>query len=207
MSYFDDLISKNKLGISDSFKFEKISRAYTSLRMREIERGCVKGNFDYQHLKDIHKHLFQDVFDWAGKTRDELGLNGNFIKLGQHFVPGNKLQEFSKIIFDELKSENYLKDAKDLNHFAKGLAKFMGELNALHPFREGNGRTQRIFLNDLAKNAGYKLDLNLIPKDKMITASIDASNLKLGKLEALIKANLKSFRQNLDLPQNQGFSF
>ncbi|ECK7853957.1 cell filamentation protein Fic, partial [Campylobacter coli] len=58
----------------------------------------------------------------------------------------------------------------------------------------------------LAKNAGYKLDLNLIPKDKMIMASVEASQLKLGKLEAIIKTNLKSFRQNLDLEQNKGIS-
>lgn len=58
----------------------------------------------------------------------------------------------------------------------------------------------------MAKNAGYKLDLNLIPKDKMIMASVEASQLKLGKLEAIIKTNLKSFRQNLDLEQNKGIS-
>ncbi|MPB36851.1 cell filamentation protein Fic, partial [Campylobacter upsaliensis] len=57
-----------------------------------------------------------------------------------------------------------------------------------------------------AKNAGYKLDLNLIPKDKTIMASVEASQLKLGKLEAIIKTNLKSFRQNLDLEQNKGIS-
>ncbi|ELE7108554.1 hypothetical protein RCB55_001862, partial [Campylobacter coli] len=51
-----------------------------------------------------------------------------------------------------------------------------------------------------------KLDLNLIPKDKMIMASVEASQLKLGKLEAIIKTNLKSFRQNLDLEQNKGIS-
>ncbi|OSM64459.1 hypothetical protein BJH54_08590 (plasmid) [Campylobacter jejuni subsp. jejuni] len=58
----------------------------------------------------------------------------------------------------------------------------------------------------MAKNAGYKLDLNLIPKDKMIMASVEASQLKLGKLEAVIKSNLKNFRQNLDLEQNKGIS-
>lgn len=60
--------------------------------------------------------------------------------------------------------------------------------------------------HELAKNAGYKLDLNLIPKDKTIMASVEASQLKLGKLEAIIKTNLKSFRQNLDLEQNKGIS-
>lgn len=67
---------------------------------------------------------------------------------------------------------------------------------SLHPFREGNARTQRIFLNKLAKNAGYKLDLNLISKENMIQTCVKASQLKLAKLEILIKTKLKSFKQN-----------
>ncbi|EJG9599975.1 Fic family protein, partial [Campylobacter coli] len=176
-----------------------------------LELNPIKGNFDYQHLKDIHKALFKDVYTWAGKDRMEVGLHGNFGKYAPNgtitnFVPGKELDKYSKIIFDELAKNNYLKNSKDLNHFAKNLAKFMGEINALHPFREGNGRTQRIFLNELAKNAGYKLDLNLISKHKMIHACVEASQLKPGRLEALIKDNLKNFRQNLDLEQNKGMS-
>ena len=64
------------------------------------------------------------------------------------------------------------------------------EINALHPFREGNGRTQRIFMNELAKNAGYKMDLNLIEQQKMILASKQASQLKPQMLERLIKENI-----------------
>lgn len=208
---FKRLITDNKLGIKDEKLFDKESRKYTSQRIDELITSPIKGNFDYQHLKNIHKHIFQDVFHWAGKDRMEVGLHGNFGKYAPNgaiinFVPGKELDKYSKIIFDELAKNNYLKNSKDLNHFAKNLAKFMGEINALHPFREGNGRTQRIFLNELAKNAGYKLDLNLIPKDKMIMASVEASQLKLGKLEAIIKTNLKSFRQNLDLEQNKGIS-
>ncbi|EKE4890685.1 Fic family protein [Campylobacter coli] len=208
---FKRLITDNKLGIKDEKLFDKESRKYTSQRIDELITSPIKGNFDYQHLKNIHKHIFQDVFHWAGKDRMEVGLHGNFGKYAPNgtitnFVPGKELDKYSKIIFDELAKNNYLKNSKDLNHFAKNLAKFMGEINALHPFREGNGRTQRIFLNELAKNAGYKLDLNLIPKDKTIMASVEASQLKLGKLEAIIKTNLKSFRQNLDLEQNKGMS-
>ncbi|EAK9923100.1 cell filamentation protein Fic [Campylobacter coli] len=208
---FKRLITDNKLGIKDEKLFDKESRKYTLTRTKEIIKTPIKGNFDYQHLKNIHKYIFQDVFHWAGKDRMEVGLHGNFGKYAPNgaiinFVPGKELDKYSKIIFDELAKNNYLKNSKDLNHFAKNLAKFMGEINALHPFREGNGRTQRIFLNELAKNAGYKLDLNLIPKDKMIMASVEASQLKLGKLEAIIKTNLKSFRQNLDLEQNKGIS-
>ena len=180
---FEELITNNKLGIKNYDEFEKISRKYTANRIFEIQKNPIKGNFDYQHLKDTHKFVFQDVFEWAGK----------------------ELEKYSKIIFDELKEQNYLKNSKDLNTFAKSMANFLMELNALHPFREGNGRTQRIFCNELAKNAGYKMDLNLIPKDKMLIASVEASQIKPAKLEALIKANLKSFKQNL--AKEQGIFF
>ncbi|ELP4360972.1 Fic family protein [Campylobacter coli] len=208
---FKRLITDNKLGIKDEKLFDKASRFYTGLRERELTLNPIKGNFDYQHLKNIHKHIFQDVYTWAGQDRMQMGLKEKFAKYAPNgaiinFVPGKELDKYSKIIFDELAKNNYLKNSKDLNHFAKNLAKFMGEINALHPFREGNGRTQRIFLNELAKNAGYKLDLNLISKHKMIHACVEASQLKPGRLEALIKDNLKNFRQNLDLEQNKGMS-
>ncbi|EDB2063360.1 cell filamentation protein Fic [Campylobacter coli] len=203
---FKRLITDNKLGIKDEKLFDKESRKYTLARTKEIIKTPIKGNFDYQHLKNIHKHIFQDVFYWAGKDRMEVGLSGFMSKGDSLFCSTEYIPGEAKKIFDELTKNNYLKNSKDLNHFAKDLANFMSDLNALHPFREGNGRTQRIFLNELAKNAGYKLDLNLIPKDKMIMASVEASQLKLGKLEAIIKTNLKSFRQNLDLEQNKGIS-
>lgn len=208
---FERLITDNKLGIKDKGLFEKESRKYTSQRIDELLTKPIKGNFDYQHLKNIHKHIFQDVFYWAGKDRMEIGLYGNFAKYAPNktivnFVAGKDLNETAKQIFTWLKEDNYLKNSKDLNDFAKNLAEFARNLNTLHPFREGNGRTQRIFLNELAKNAGYKLDLNLVSKEKMIEASVKASQSKLGKLEAVIKTNLKSFRQNLDLEQNKGMS-
>ena len=210
--YFEELITNNKLGIKNYDEFETSSRAYTQARSLELTRSPLKGNFDYQHLKDTHKFIFQDVFEWAGKDRAELGLLDTFAKRSpfnpnhiQNFVPGKELEKYSKIIFDELKEQNYLKNSKDLNTFAKSMANFLMELNALHPFREGNGRTQRIFCNELAKNAGYKMDLNLIPKDKILIASVEAYQIKPAKLEALIKANLKSFKQNL--AKEQGIFF
>ncbi|RAX56977.1 cell filamentation protein Fic, partial [Helicobacter monodelphidis] len=72
MSYFEELITHNKLGISDLVEFEKVARKYTSLRMKDLNQESIQGNFDYQHLKDIHKYIFQDIFTWAGKDRFEL---------------------------------------------------------------------------------------------------------------------------------------
>ncbi|EAC1578999.1 cell filamentation protein Fic [Campylobacter coli] len=212
LSEFDKfLIKTNKIGAKSLDELFRKERMITNKKALELGKNPIKGNFDYQHLKDIHKALFEDVYTWAGQDRIQMGLKEKFAKYAPNgaiinFVPGKELDKYSKIIFDELAKNNYLKNSKDLNHFAKNLAKFMGEINALHPFREGNGRTQRIFLNELAKNAGYKLDLNLISKHKMIHACVEASQLKPGRLEALIKDNLKNFRQNLDLEQNKGMS-
>ncbi|HEF3475353.1 TPA: Fic family protein [Campylobacter coli] len=212
LSEFDRfLIKTNKIGAKSLDELFRKERMITNKKALELGKNPIKGNFDYQHLKDIHKALFEDVYTWAGQDRMQMGLKEKFAKYAPNgaiinFVPGKELDKYSKIIFDELAKNNYLKNSKDLNHFAKNLAKFMGEINALHPFREGNGRTQRIFLNELAKNAGYKLDLNLISKHKMIHACVEASQLKPGRLEALIKDNLKNFRQNLDLEQNKGMS-
>ncbi|EAI9929507.1 cell filamentation protein Fic [Campylobacter jejuni] len=208
---FKRLITDNKLGIKDEKELEIVARNYTTIRSDELRIKPIKGNFDYQHLKNIHKYIFQDVFHWAGQDRMQIGLHGNFAKYAPNgtlinFVPGKELDTTAKQIFTWIKEDNYLKNSKDLNDFAKNLAEFARNLNTLHPFREGNGRTQRIFLNELAKNAGYKLDLNLVTKEKMIEASVEASQLKLGKLEAIIKTNLKSFRQNLDLEQSKGLS-
>ncbi|ECL1891962.1 cell filamentation protein Fic [Campylobacter coli] len=212
LSEFDKfLIKTNKIGAKSLDELFRKERMITNKKALELGKNPIKGNFDYQHLKDIHKAIFEDVYTWAGQDRMQMGLKEKFAKYAPNgaiinFVPGKELDKYSKIIFDELAKNNYLKNSKDLNHFAKNLAKFMGEINALHPFREGNGRTQRIFLNELAKNAGYKLDLNLISKHKMIHACVEASQLKPGRLEALIKDNLKNFRQNLDLEQNKGMS-
>ncbi|HIH2044906.1 TPA: Fic/DOC family protein, partial [Campylobacter coli] len=193
LSEFDKfLIKTNKIGAKSLDELFRKERMITNKKALELGKNPIKGNFDYQHLKDIHKALFEDVYTWAGQDRMQMGLKEKFAKYAPNgaiinFVPGKELDKYSKIIFDELAKNNYLKNSKDLNHFAKNLAKFMGEINALHPFREGNGRTQRIFLNELAKNAGYKLDLNLISKHKMIHACVEASQLKPGRLEALIK--------------------
>ncbi|HDX6256470.1 TPA: Fic family protein [Campylobacter fetus subsp. venerealis] len=203
---FKKLIADNKLGIKDEKLFDKESRKYTLVRTKEIIKTPIKGNFDYQHLKNIHKYIFQDVFHWAGKDRNDMKIYGFMSKGNSVFCAGEYIPKEAEKIFTNLQNQNYFKDCKDLNHFAKNISNFLSDLNALHPFREGNGRTQRIFINQLAKNAGYKLDLNLIPKEKIITASIEAMECKNTKLEALIKTNLKSFKQNLEKENALGLS-
>ncbi|WP_236718974.1 Fic/DOC family protein, partial [Campylobacter fetus] len=160
LNEFDQmLLASNLIGAKNLKELNERERAITIKQEKILAINPIKGNFDYQHLKDIHKKLFEDVYVFAGFDRADIGLQGTFLKGNQHFVPGNEIKKYSQIIFKELQEKNLLKDCKDINSFSKGAANFMMELNALHPFREGNGRTQRIFINELAKNAGYKLDL------------------------------------------------
>lgn len=209
MTEFDKhLISTNLLGATTYEELNEKERELTFKRVVALQNNkiLVTGNFDYQHLKDIHKYLFKDVYTWAGQDRLEMGLNEQFgNKFGKmdkkgyitHFVPTDQLPKFADEIFTELKKENNLLNL-NIDKFAEKSANFLMEINALHPFREGNGRTQRIFLNQLAENAGYKMDLNLIEKEKFTEAVTMASrDLNPKPLEALIKENLKSFEINL----------
>lgn len=199
-----ELLASNLIGAQDLKELSKRERIITLQEEKKLAISPIKGDFDYKHLKEIHKFLFKNIYTWAGTDRAEMGLYGYFGKGNSSFCKGEFLHKEADRIFKGLKEQNFLRNAKDINSFAKDMANFMADLNALHPFREGNGRTQRIFLNELAKNAGYKLDLGLIKPDRMIAASIDAMIGKNTKLETLIRSNLREFRQNLDLEQSRG---
>lgn len=82
-----------------------------------------------------------------------------------------RIEPEAKKLFAQLKRENYLKGLS-FEQMVKRLAFYLGEINILHPFREGNGRTQRSFIMQLAKQAGYHLDFSHLTPDEMIEASI-----------------------------------
>ena len=106
------------------------------------------------------------------------------------FITWNPKGHFFYYYFRELEKENYLKGVSQ-DEFCKKAADLFGDINALHPFREGNGRTQRLFLYHLAKNAGYELDLNKLDKNKYMTASIESMLVSNDKMENLMKSIIK----------------
>lgn len=190
ISDFDkQLLSSNLLGAKNFSKLEEREKRITYAKTRELKVNSIQGNFDYEHLKAIHRYLFEDIYVWAGMDRYEIGIRGDFRKGNTYFTPGSKLPETSKALFNALSNENYFKDFSKEN-FIKSLASFMNGLNILHPFREGNGRTQRIFIEQLASNAGYNLNLSSISKNTIIQASIVAGKGNLKGLEILIKENI-----------------
>ena len=121
-----------------------------------------EGNLDATHYYAIHRHLFQDVYTWAGEIRTvRISKSGNTFCYPEH------IEQEMRELFGGLKDQKHLQDLSE-DDFVNRVSEFLSTLNAIHPFREGNGRTQISFLLLLADRAGYTLDLDkLVPEDFM----------------------------------------
>jgi len=174
---------KNKYGETDFGKLERREAPPVAARQVEIEAGYgPPGQFDTDYLKVIHWHLFQDVYEWAGCTRDErVHLSDGTIATepimrkqgGADFLIGELISSALDGLADRLREVDYLRGLSR-EEFATRAADVMAFLNDIHPFREGNGRTQRTFVRALAKGAGHSLDFTVVSKERMNQASIDA---------------------------------
>lgn len=171
----------NKFGIKNKQVLRDAETELTVIRIHELEINPLKGHFDLTHLQDIHQYIFQDVYDWAGKLRTV------DIEKGNMFCHCEYIPSYSESIFSELKGKHYLKKSENI---AADLAYFLCELNALHPFREGNGRSQREFIRELALYNGYRLSYSGISQDEMIEASKKGFLCDYSTMEALIAPRL-----------------
>lgn len=165
----------NKLNINDDNDLYLAEQELVGLRIKEIVLTPVKGNFDFRHLKNIHKFLFQDVFDWAGIPRTCNITKTNLFCLAQY------IDSYAKDVFDKLARNHYYLDLEYTDKL-KSLAELFADINALHPFRDGNGRTQREFISGLAKVNGINLDFKLVEGTEMIIASSESTKGDITKL-------------------------
>lgn len=160
----------NKFGIKDDKQLSLIEGQITFAKGSELERNPVKGDFDFEHYKDIHKYLFDDIYEWAGKIRTV-----DMSKKGTNFAKANEIEKLANACFARLKSENYFK-GQEFDEFISNIVDFYCVTNMLHPFREGNGRTQRIFISQLIRYSGYDIDFSSINTDDLMSATIHAAN-------------------------------
>ncbi|WP_348529080.1 Fic/DOC family protein [Mesorhizobium australicum] len=124
------------------------------------------GKLDKAHYYALHRHFFQDVYDWAGKPRTiRIGKGGNWFCYPA-FIEG----ELNRL-FGDLRKKKHLVGLP-LDGFAREAAHFIAEVNAIHPFREGNGRTQLAFLRLLCLNAGWRFDASVLERERVISAMI-----------------------------------
>ena len=174
--YKDSDVLVNKFDIHDNKKLEEIERKIVLAKLYELRQNHQIENFDVSHFVGIHRFLFEDIYPFAGLFRNENIAKGNF-----SFAEWEYIEDELKKLLDQLKEENYLQNL-DRNIFIKRLSYYMAELNVLHPFREGNGRTIREFIRQLAYKNGYVLNLkNINPKEMLyacIRSVIDTTQLE-----------------------------
>ncbi|WP_063915695.1 Fic/DOC family protein [Paenibacillus elgii] len=156
----------NYAGIRDEEQLKVFESIVTANRLAQLILTPIPGNFDLTHLKSIHQHIFQDVYPFAGKLRTE-----DIVKDTFRFAPTQFLESSATDLSRDLAKEKFLKDLP-IADFAKRASHYMAEINVLHPFREGNGRTQREFIRQLAVNVGYQLDWSRVDKSLVMQASI-----------------------------------
>lgn len=174
-------VLRNKLNIQDLDILHEAERDYSSVRQAELYKQGVTGDFSLKHLCSIHKQLFQDIYCWAGEIRTVDISKGTIFCLVQF------IEEQFSFLYRQLKKEGFLKDISDKRKMAERLAYYLGEINMIHPFREGNGRTQRIYIEQLCMNNGkFEIDFTGIKKEEMIAASVQSANLNNKLLEELV---------------------
>jgi cell filamentation protein len=171
-------VLKNKLGIRDDGDLTIAEREITSLKLLMLYNMPTAREFNLDSLCRIHQIICDDIYEWAGQIR-----KGEFLsKGGSIFCRGPYIAESANKIFANILKDNNLVELNK-SDFIKKMAYYMGEVNALHPFREGNGRTSREFFRELSLNADYTLDFSETEKEALLTADIEAFN---GQYEYLI---------------------
>ena len=170
----------NKLNITNDEDLFNAERELVSLRTYELNEKPLKGNFDFKYLKDIHRYLFQDIYRWAGEIRNCNIAKQDLFCLAEH------IESFGNDVFNKLKKEKNFVDYDNETKLDK-LVELFADINALHPFREGNGRSQRVFIESLAKINGIYLDLTNVSSLDMIIASHESINGDYNKLKVMFK--------------------
>ncbi|MGJ5208766.1 Fic/DOC family protein [Bradyrhizobium sp. HKCCYLR20261] len=156
-------VLKNKLDIRDATELAAFEAEVSETRADE---ELPAGDLDFAHFKAIHRHLFQDVYDWAGEPRTVRISKG-----GSMFCFPENIAREAKRLFAKLENDHFLQDLPPAE-FARRSAEFLATLNVIHAFREGNGRAQLSFFLLLADQAGHTIDLEALDPGAFLQAMI-----------------------------------
>lgn len=170
-------VLKNLAGLRDQAQLDAFESLITAQR---AEEPLPRGRLGYAHYRAIHRHLFQDVFAWAGKLRAV-----RIAKRGSMFCYPEHIDAEMRKLFDGLARDHLLRGLAR-GEFAKRATHVLAELNAIHPFREGNGRTQLAYLALLAANAGHPLAVERLNPEAMLAAMIASFKSDAAPLAAQI---------------------
>jgi cell filamentation protein len=157
-------VLRNRLGVTDIKQLRQVEAELTASRIYDVIRDPIPGAYDLAHLRALHRYVFQDVYDWAGELRTVSIGRGRLFSLPQH------LEADAEELFSWLARSEHLR-GRDRDTFVDDLTELFADLNALHPFRDGNGRTQRAFLGQLAVDAGHPIHWAAMDPAENVAAS------------------------------------
>jgi cell filamentation protein len=157
-------VLRNKLGLGTTGELEAAEREITQAALIFLKESPVPPSYDLRHLCAVHRRIFGDIYDWAGQLRTVAIAKGSWFCLPQY------IESAAADVFRALNGEGLLRGLPR-DAFIERLTYYLGEVNALHPFREGNGRAQRAFFEQLASDVGFTLDWQHLNADRNIAAS------------------------------------
>lgn len=174
----------NKFDIRDGKKLDRLEQGITSALITKAMLEIPFQNVDFEFYKKLHRYVFGDLYDWAGEVRKV-----DISKKGTAFCPYLEIENEATRIFSKLRKSDYF---VKLNHssFVDEFTELYCDLNFLHPFREGNGRIQRLFLSMLVSNYGKQINFSKIDKDLFMIATIKSVTGDVFLLKDIFKENI-----------------
>lgn len=168
----DNGVLYNKLGITDATELREVEYQLTRIRALELQIEPVPGKFDLEHIEAIHKHLFQDVYEWAGQERDINVSKKSLTEPGWKtvFVDKEAIGQQADVAASAVNRHHGLK-GMDSEAFASAITEVYVQWNAAHPFPEGNGRALNTMLTQLARETGHEIDFRRMPSDFWLDAA------------------------------------
>lgn len=160
----------NKLGIQNQAQLDESETLIVGVKSLQFELSPFPELMNFDYYKRLHRFLFDMLYDWAGIVRSV-----ELRKQHTHFCRADNIESLAGRMFSRIEELDYL-CGLPREDFITELTDFYTNLNYLHPFREGNGRTQRLYFRQLAQRAGYKLDFSSIDRDEMMIATIHAAS-------------------------------
>lgn len=154
-------VLKNKLNIQDEELLKEYETRLVAFKIATINSVKLPQGYTPERLKFIHKYLFDEIFYFAGEYRQENITKDNFRFSEFEYIEDNIQRIFNNIKIEEMKKLSFDK-------FVKHISYIMTELNVLHPFREGNGRTIRELVREICFDCGYAIDWYEINHDDIL---------------------------------------
>jgi len=172
-------VLRNRPGIVDQHRLREVEAGLTLAALADLGTRILPGGYDLDHLRAFHREIFGDLYPWAGEIRAVVIARSDPFCLPQH------IEAYSAEVFDRLAKERYLRGLSR-DGFLDRLTHYLAEVNAIHPFREGNGRCQRAFFRQLSQDAGWRIGWSALDSDDNDRASMASLRGDNGPLRDLL---------------------